>query len=137
MGEVRYYDYASREAPSVFPGAGNAPLPYGGSFYLEGIDSLGGWIASAIDLIRFVYALEGRRGQAIFKGPDTLARMLARPAAPLDAITYVGTGIATALRDGLLVITEVFENSPSSAGKSSCGRRHYGCQWTTNPRPHA
>ena len=48
--EVRYYDLGY--APSVFPGVGLVPMPYGG-FNLEAMDSHGGWVASVVDLLRF------------------------------------------------------------------------------------
>jgi N-acyl-D-amino-acid deacylase len=48
--EVRYYDLFT--APSVFPGVGPVPVPYGG-FNLEAMDSHGGWVASVVDLLRF------------------------------------------------------------------------------------
>jgi N-acyl-D-amino-acid deacylase len=48
--EVRYYDLFF--VPSVFPGVGVVPAPYGG-FDLEAMDSHGGWVASVVDLLRF------------------------------------------------------------------------------------
>jgi CubicO group peptidase (beta-lactamase class C family) len=63
-GEVRYYT-ESPAVPSVFPQLrGLVPLPYGG-LYIEGIDSSGGWVASTIDLVRFVAALDGSRPPAL------------------------------------------------------------------------
>ena len=56
-GEVRYYD-ASASATSVFPGGGQVPWPYGG-FHLEAMDAHGGWIASVVDLARFITAVDG------------------------------------------------------------------------------
>src|SRR5690606_2114854 len=49
-GEVRYYDPAT--VNSVFPGGGAVPVSYGG-FNIEAMDAHGGWIASAVDLLRF------------------------------------------------------------------------------------
>jgi CubicO group peptidase (beta-lactamase class C family) len=46
------------------------------------MDAHGGWIGSAVDLARFVSALEGSYSTAILR-PETLEAMLARPAAPL------------------------------------------------------
>ncbi len=71
-GEVRYYD--GRWVPCVFPGMTDCPFPYGG-FYLEAMDSHGGWIASAIDLLRFVTAIDGRRPPAFLK-PETVNLMI-------------------------------------------------------------
>ena len=54
-GEVRYYDYPGAPLRErVFPGMGQCPGPYG-SFYLEAMDSHGAWIASALDLMRFLH----------------------------------------------------------------------------------
>jgi N-acyl-D-amino-acid deacylase len=86
-GEVRYYDYPG--APLVAPVCpdepGPVPAPY--AFYMEGgRDASGAWIASAIDLARFVTAVDGRRPPA-FLQPETVSLMLSRPAPPL----WVGT----------------------------------------------
>lgn len=79
-GEVKYYDYPGASlAECVFPGMGRCPWPYGG-FYLEAMDSHGGWIASAIDLLRFVTAVDGRR--AVQTPPlkaETVRLMVSRP----------------------------------------------------------
>ncbi len=79
-GEVRYYDGAS--APSVFPGGGTVPMPYGG-FYLEAMDAHGGWIASAVDLLRFATAVDGLPTRPDVLGPDAVRAMVAAPPAPL------------------------------------------------------
>jgi N-acyl-D-amino-acid deacylase len=80
-GEVRYFDPAT--TTSVFPGGGGGmPWPYGG-FNLEAMDAHGGWIASTVDLMRFVTAVD-----ALPTRPDVLQRatidlMTAKPASPL------------------------------------------------------
>jgi uncharacterized protein (TIGR03437 family) len=60
-GEVRYYDYPG--APlfdSLMPGvSGKVTEPYSGIVAFESIDSAGGWIASAIDLVRIFTMLDG------------------------------------------------------------------------------
>jgi N-acyl-D-amino-acid deacylase len=76
-GEVRYYDYQNRVVQSVFPGQGLVPAPYG-DWYHEALDAHGGWIASAIDLLRFVTAVDGRRPPAFLK-PETIRLMVSRP----------------------------------------------------------
>lgn len=92
--EVRYYDFPSALASqSVFPNiSGLAPTPYGG-FYLEAMDSHGGWITSAIDLVRFAVALEGSKSPNLLK-PETAKTMVSRPQPPLWVGTpyYYGTG---------------------------------------------
>lgn len=64
--------------PSVFPGAGMVPEPYGG-FYLEAGDSGGGWIASTVDLLRFLTAVDGRPDRPDILTPATIALMTERP----------------------------------------------------------
>ena len=94
-GEVRYYDYPGRGlVRSVFQeDAKKVPRPYGGT-YREGHDSLGGWIASATDLVRFIVALDGSRGPAAL-APSTVEMMTSRPDPPLweDSKYYYGMGL--------------------------------------------
>jgi N-acyl-D-amino-acid deacylase len=71
--EVRYYfPGAGVNAPpvqSVFPGDGTVPVNYGG-FYVEAMDSHGGWVSSTIDLLRFLTAVDGRPNRPdILSGP--------------------------------------------------------------------
>lgn len=54
--EVKYHSQFS--APTVFSSSGaNVPRPYGG-WNLENMDSHGGWLASAIDLVRFASSFD-------------------------------------------------------------------------------
>lgn len=71
-GEVKYYGAPSLRC--VFPDMTSCTTPYGG-FYLEAMDSHGGWIASAVDLLRFVTAIDGRRPPAFLK-PETVNLMI-------------------------------------------------------------
>jgi len=93
-GEVRYYDYAGAPlVQSVFPNVGGpVPWPYGG-FHLEAMDAHGGWIASAIDLVRFITALDGSKPPAILK-PESVSLMVSRPTPPLwvEGEYYHGMG---------------------------------------------
>lgn len=72
--EVKYYlpgepglGMTAPLVPSVFPGGGTAPVNYGG-FYVEAMDSHGGWVSSAVDLLRFLAGVDGRAGR-----PDILS----------------------------------------------------------------
>jgi N-acyl-D-amino-acid deacylase len=92
-GEVRYYlpgepglGLTAPMVPSVFPGEGPVPLNYGG-YYLEAMDSHGGWVSSTIDLLRFVGGVDGRASR-----PDILS-------APLIA-QMTGTGIPVCASGG-------------------------------------
>lgn len=62
--EVRYYSPFRR--PSVFSSTvgQRTAAPYG-SWYLEAMDSHGGWIASAVDLAKFACALEESSGSPL------------------------------------------------------------------------
>ncbi|MEX0938368.1 MAG: serine hydrolase domain-containing protein [Pirellulales bacterium] len=93
-GEVRYY-YHSPDAltRSVFPGVHDQIAWPDGGFHLEAMDAHGGWIASAVDLVRFATGADGSRQPALF-GESSLAATVARPdredAAESD--TYYGLG---------------------------------------------
>ena len=78
-GEVTYYAYHGLGlAYSTLPGTPReVPWPYGG-FHLKTMDASGGWVASAIDLVRFATALDGSRSPAPLE-PSTVAQMLERP----------------------------------------------------------
>ncbi len=93
-GEVRYYNHpADATSESVFPDVKErVPVPYGG-FYLEAMDSHGAWIGSAVDLMRFLVAIEGRGRGPLLKS-ETLAMMTSRPAPPVSEgkPTHYGLG---------------------------------------------
>jgi N-acyl-D-amino-acid deacylase len=75
-GEVKYY--ASGTTPAVVGAIGKpVPPPYGG-WYLEAMDSHGGWIASAIDLVRFADTLNDPARCPLLK-PKTWQTMFAPP----------------------------------------------------------
>jgi N-acyl-D-amino-acid deacylase len=79
-GEVIYYDYpGAPPTTSVFPGDTDpVPWPYGG-FYLEAMDAHGGWVASAVDLLRFVCHVDGRPQIPDLLSPSTVELMISRP----------------------------------------------------------
>jgi CubicO group peptidase (beta-lactamase class C family) len=76
-GEVTYH--AKGKGPSVF--ADNlgkpVPLPYG-TWYLEAMDSHGGWISSAVDLVRFA-AVFDKPGECPILSKKSIETMFARP----------------------------------------------------------
>jgi CubicO group peptidase (beta-lactamase class C family) len=77
--EVKYHVAKDAVAPAVMgPHLGDpVPLPYG-AWCLEAMDSHGGWLASAPDLVRFVTAFDDPRHCKILK-PKSIAVMLACP----------------------------------------------------------
>jgi len=82
-GEVRYYTARSTTTRSVFgEGKEQVPWPYGG-FHLEAMDAHGGWIASAVDLVRFSAALDEAAPRPLLRA-DTLRVMRAPPAPPVS-----------------------------------------------------
>ena len=83
-GEVRYYDPAT--APSIFDPTQTVPMVYGG-FDLTARAASGGWIASAVDLVRFLAAVDARPNRPDVLGPEALATMLERP----DLAVWNGT----------------------------------------------
>ena len=92
-GEVHYYAAESILTQSVFPEETEfVNRPYGG-FYLKAMDSHGGWIASATDLVRFASALE-RENSVSLLGPGTQELMISRPEIPFweDASNYYAFG---------------------------------------------
>jgi len=58
-GEVRYYPVTGTPARPVFASVKGkeVPWPYGG-FNLEAMDAHGGWLASAVDLVRFASSID-------------------------------------------------------------------------------
>jgi CubicO group peptidase (beta-lactamase class C family) len=56
------------------------PYSYGG-FSMEAIDAHGGWVASVVDLTRFLNAVGGTGGKQLL-APATVTEMLAKPAIP-------------------------------------------------------
>ncbi len=93
--EVRYHDGAV--AASVFPGEGQVPFPYGG-FHLEAMDAHGAWVASTVDLLRFLTGVDGRPSPPDLLDPTTVAAMSARPPQPLWAGSAVYYGLGWLVR---------------------------------------
>jgi CubicO group peptidase (beta-lactamase class C family) len=95
-GEVMYYDYRGAKEVKAMPGLGLklAPQPYG-AFAIETMDSYGGWIGAPVDYLRFILAIDGRRGVALLN-TATLAEMNARAkpeAATADGDESNGNGV--------------------------------------------
>jgi N-acyl-D-amino-acid deacylase len=99
--EVKYYTPDAETAKSVFDKS-TVPWPYGG-FYLEAMDSHGGWLASAVDLARFAAGLQDPSACPILQS-STLSMMYERPAAPV---------------------------SRDASGKPNSS--YYGCGWMVRP----
>lgn len=77
--EVRYYDSGSRTGPCLYPprAGQRVPLPDGAQ-NVEGFEAHGGWIASAVDLVRFAAALDYGRKSPLLSA-EAIKEMWARP----------------------------------------------------------
>jgi CubicO group peptidase (beta-lactamase class C family) len=82
-GEVKYYDSGNRTGRAISgPKIGQqAPLPYGVEC-IETMDANGGWIASAVDLVRFAAALDDLKHCKILSA-ESIRTMLAPPPGPV------------------------------------------------------
>lgn len=89
--EVSYYDTVDPLTPSVFPFLkSQVPMPYGG-WYLEGLDSAAGWVASPIDYLKFMNAIDGRRKTQLLSAAS-LADMTAEPSVWTNNNHWYGMG---------------------------------------------
>jgi len=81
-GEVTYHTRNKHMAPRVFPPnvGRRVPEQYGG-WHLEAMDAHGGWIGSAIDLVRFARQFDSP-GDCRILGTASIAATFARPAGP-------------------------------------------------------
>jgi N-acyl-D-amino-acid deacylase len=80
--EVRYYAPGDPQGENVFPGPpAQVPWPYG-TFHLEAMDAHGGWLASAVDLVRFAAALRDPERCPLLK-PESWRQLHAPPPAPV------------------------------------------------------
>jgi CubicO group peptidase (beta-lactamase class C family) len=85
--EVKYYSpgepglgMTAPRVPSVFPGEGTVPVNYG-AFYVEAMDSHGGWVSSTVDLLRFLAGVDGRANRPDILSPALVAQMTSNGAA--------------------------------------------------------
>jgi len=94
-GEVKYYDYPGAPSISSFvsPWREKEPRPYA-VLDTDLVDSAGGWVASVVDLAKFVAMLDGARPRGLLRA-DTFAAMIAQ--APrntwIDSINWYGFGM--------------------------------------------
>lgn len=136
--ELRAFDeviYTTSEpglADAVVGGPGaKVPRPYG-AWHLEAMDSHGAWIASAVDLARFVAALDGPDDCPLL-APKYYAAMFARPAGRLGfdeegnpAPTYYAFGWSVKpVDDGF----DAGHNGALDGTATGIKRRHDGVGW--------
>jgi uncharacterized protein (TIGR03437 family) len=78
---VRYYNYPGAPLVTSNPVVPGAMTPCDRqycNFWVEQADAYGGWIGNAVDLMRYINALEGRRGAATLNNAS-LASIVQRP----------------------------------------------------------
>lgn len=79
--ETHYYDYpGASNIPSVFPPHDYVPAPYGWA-QMEALKGMGGWVASAIDLARFMNHVDGSAGAQLLQ-QASIDQFLANPLIP-------------------------------------------------------
>jgi N-acyl-D-amino-acid deacylase len=121
--EVTYYPGSAKPAKPVFESlqGSDVPAPYG-SFCLEAMDSHGGWIGSAVDLVRFASSLDKVLNE------KSLATMFARPPGTGKGPTYYGCGwmIRTAGADGKI---NSWHTGALPGTTTLLVRRHDGLVW--------
>ncbi len=79
-GEVKYYDSKKRSGACLYPPkvGQQVPLPDGAN-NIEGYEAHGGWIASAVDLVRFASAFDYDKKSPLLSA-TAIKEMWARPA---------------------------------------------------------
>jgi len=135
QGEVRYYDSKRREHEAVNgPKIGvKVPIVYGGE-NLQAYEAHGGWIGSAIDLVRFASAFDNPESSVLLK-PESIKAMWSRP---VGAAGYAENGQPRDMYYGCgWSVRSVGENGKANTwhtgligGTSSIlVRRHDGLNW--------
>ncbi len=102
------------------------------------MDAHGGWIASALDLVLFADAVQGRGGRSAFLKPETLAAMIARPEAPLgrDSKRWYALGWSVVALDNGFNITHTGA-MPGAASILVSTRQNYSWAAVFNRMPSA
>lgn len=86
-GEVKYYDMPWCVG-TAYDGSGRQVSCSYGNIYFPTIDSHGGWIASTIDLLKFLAAIDGFGHRTQLLSPETIRTMKAIPAGIPGAQAY-------------------------------------------------
>jgi N-acyl-D-amino-acid deacylase len=82
--EVVHYPFAGQETgSSLFPNfKGDVPLNYGANFSLEAMCADTGWLATAVDLVKFAGGVFGDNGIAAPISSSSLKQLLEKPEVP-------------------------------------------------------
>jgi N-acyl-D-amino-acid deacylase len=133
QGEVSYYDGEGKKATAVVGKVGQKVPRPDGAYYVEAMDSHGGWVASAIDLARFLAAFADLRKSPLL-GSKTVRTMLARPAWLTDktsgfgADSHYGLGWRVRVRENGGT-GNIWHKGKLKGVASLIVRRHDGIAW--------
>lgn len=130
--EVTYYDEKERTGPAVVGRIGErVPGPYG-IWSLEAMDAHGGWLGSAVDLVRFAAAFDTPARCPLLL-PESVALMFARPQGEVGVEVggnYVGFGWYVWPQDNRGHRALTTANGLLNPGSSTyLMRRHDGINW--------
>ncbi len=92
--EVCYYEAGNRLLPSWYPQDKGARVPRPYLYPIESFDAHGGWVASAVDLVRFAQSVDPPPDQFALLNSQSRTLLRERPAAPVvsDGHGYYGLG---------------------------------------------
>jgi N-acyl-D-amino-acid deacylase len=130
-GEVMYYDEKNRTGKAVFPPFEKVSTPYG-TWSLEAMDSHGGWIASAVDLVRFASAfgpdrfplIDASMAATMFKRPTGAAG--GRKGKPADSYYACGWDVRPVNNRGQM---NTWHNGSLDGTSTILVRRFDGLNW--------
>jgi CubicO group peptidase (beta-lactamase class C family) len=88
--EVEYDDPLRRIVPTVMGGKNRVPIQYGG-WNLNAMDAHGGWLASAVDLVRFACAFDSPAKSPLLRA-ESINAIWARPRGDRTNATFYGLG---------------------------------------------
>ena len=124
--EVTYHTRNKRTMPSVFPPVGRpVPAQYGG-MHVEAMDAHGGWIASAIDLVRFAREFDSP-GTCRFLSAKSITATFARPGDKKTAAYYAfGWSVRPVGKNGK---ANTWHTGGFAGSSTLLVRRHDGLDW--------
>ena len=133
-GEVCYYSTPEESARNVFDEPPEkVPFAYGG-FHLEAMEAHGGWIASAVDLVRFAAALDDPAHSPLLRR-ETFDLLYSPPAPPASrqadgalAASYYAAGwsVRPTGKNGR---ANYWHNGSLPGTSTLLVRRHDGLSW--------
>jgi CubicO group peptidase (beta-lactamase class C family) len=125
--EVRYYDSKPRTGPCLYPPRADAlvPLPDGAE-NVEAFEAHGGWVASAVDLVRFACAFDYGTKSPLLSAASIGEMWAAPPNAGKDVWYGCGWSVRPAGRAGR---ANVWHTGLIAGTSALLVRRHDGLNW--------